>query len=180
MYEADHDMKIVGETISSVGEREVSAMKNELDFQKVNGNLIKAKELGQRFAFDVCNFNKYEGETESLVCDQLRMLYAFTVDYSLNHYIQSEVIASSASVAYLTTLKDIDEWFYDHLQTSGSFSLYLLQVRKHRGKEIPEIGETFAKLCLRDEEEAFIKLGGQRFAQWLEFCSEKIQKYDFS
>lgn len=176
----DHDMKIVGETISFSKEGEVKDMKNELDFQRVNGNLLKARELGQRFAFDVCNFDKYEGETDPVICDQLRMLFAFTVDYALNSCIQSEVVASASSVAYLTTLKDIDEWFYDHLQISGSFSLYLLQVRRGQGNISLEIGEAFAELCLRDNDPNFVKLGGEKFDQWFRLCQEKIEKYDFS
>jgi len=178
----DSDIKIAGDHPSK-GMRILPEEPSEelallLVRQRENGNLDRAREIGRRTAFDLCNFRDYRGETDQLVKEQMRILYAFTVAYGLGESFPNPLLAETATNEYMMTFKSVDEDYYDLIQISGAYSMYVLCSRNPLEMEVT-IGGVFAKLCQHEGEVDWERKGSQYFAEWLKGINDRMSHYVF-
>lgn len=181
--EDDSDMKIAGDDFAPVarpkdGDGDEAAL---LEQEKENGNLSRARRLGAIMAEEVSAIEGDSRTTDSALLTQRRILLSFAVEVGLDALLPSSLAAQTAQAVFYNTLRSTAPQFYDDLQASGAFSFYYLCVRDGRQVE-QKVGETFASLCGRKDDEAYIRMGQdmylhfsalvKRFVDMLEFVEE--------
>lgn len=178
----DSDIKIAGDKPSQQIFKDNQEPQEDiaqlLHNERENGNLDKARELGKRVAVDLYNFSVNSGEYSKEIKQEMKVLYAFVIDYVLNNYLPNSIVSQTALSEYMTTLKNIDEDFYDHIQVSGSYSVYVLKSRKDIDLA-DKIGKSFAKVVDFDDDPSWVNIGSQLYNNWLAGLTEKINFYQF-
>lgn len=173
----DSDMKIAGddfddaEDTAEAAEESVEETALLLDQEKKNGNLNRARRLGAIMADEV---SAVEGDNDPLqetaenhaLPTQRRILSAFAVEVGLDAYLPNQLVAQTAQNIFYNTLHITAPAFYDDLQESGAFSFYYLCFRDGRQVE-KRIGETFATLCGRKDDEEYTRLGSAIYVRCL-------------
>ncbi len=176
----DNDIKIAGEAPKQTGfseelERLAALAKTEHD----NGNIQRAKRLAVTlvdtvFTHDIFT-DKIEDEHLRL---QIRLLITFTFDICMDNGLPNQIIAQTAQNLYYEQINLRKRAFYDEIQTSGAFSMYLLCTRSESANSTT-IGEEFATLCGKDRDGEYIKLGRDIFEYYLKLCADKIKAAEF-
>lgn len=165
----DSDVKIFNdEKKDSFDEVSIIA---EMTKNRSNGNSQKAKELGktlaERFVDEPHLLSDLEHEVGEIQRDddtmyQMKVLLAFSAEYSINRLLVSPLLANTAVNALYDTVKKKAFDFYDRLDDAAEYSFYYLAVRK--GVDIPQnIGVSFAMLCGKENDEYYKNLGKRLF-----------------
>ncbi len=175
----DSDVKIFNEPDKKDSIDEVSIIA-EMTKQRSNGNSQKAKELGkilaERFVDEPHLLSDLENEVGEILRDdntmyQMKVLLAFSAEYSINHALLSPLLANTAVNALYDTVRKKAFEFYDRLDDAAEYSFYYLAVRK--GVDISKnIGISFAMLCGKENDAYFINLGKRLF----EVATYEIEK----
>lgn len=174
----DSDVKIFNdEKKDSFDEVSIIA---EMTKNRSNGNSQKAKELGktlaERFVDEPHLLSDLEHEVGEIQRDddtmyQMKVLLAFSAEYSINRLLVSPLLANTAVNALYDTVKKKAFEFYDRLDDAAEYSFYYLAVRK--GVDIPQnIGISFAMLCGNESDEYYKNLGKRLF----EVATYEIEK----
>lgn len=152
----------------------------EMTKNRSNGNSQKAKELGkilaERFVDEPHLLSDLENEVGEIQRDddtmyQMKVLLAFSAEYSINRLLFSPLLANTAVNALYDTVKKKAFEFYDRLDDAAEYSFYYLAVRK--GVDIPQnIGVSFAMLCGNENDEYYKNLGKRLF----EVATYEIEK----
>ena len=152
----------------------------EMTKNRTNGNSQKAKDLGktlaERFVDEPTLLSDLENEVGEIQRDdntmyQMKVLLAFSAEYSINRLLTSPLLANTAVNALYDTVKKKALEFYDKLDDAAEYSFYYLAVRK--AVEIPQnIGISFAMLCGKENDEYYKKLGTKLF----EVATREIEK----
>lgn len=186
----DSDMKIFGEqpTEDAAGAAEVQQLMQEMKRQRLNGNSDKAKKIGVRIAS-----LKPNGENEdsiqlaaalngSLIAPyvmyQVRVLIIFTAESNLHRLLPSSFLATTAINALYDTLIETEPRFYDNISDGTAFTFYYLRLRS--GGDIGRgIGEAFAMLCDRENDEKMISLGAEVYHYICRKIAEFVDEAEF-
>ena len=174
----DSDVKIFNDDKKEAFD-EVSIIA-EMTKNRSNGNSQKAKELGkilaERFVDEPHLLSDLENEVGEIQRDddtmyQMKVLLAFSAEYSINRVLVSPLLANTAVNALYDTVKAKAFDFYDRLDDAAEYSFYYLAVRK--AIEIPEnIGVSFAMLCGKENDAYYKNLGKRLF----EVATYEIEK----
>ena len=174
----DSDVKIFNDDKKEAFD-EVSIIA-EMTKNRSNGNSHKAKELGkilaERFVDEPTLLFDLENEVGEIQRDddtmyQMKVLLAFSAEYSINRVLVSPLLANTAVNALYDTVKKKAFEFYDRLDDAAEYSFYYLAVRK--GIEISQnIGISFAMLCGKENDEYYKNLGKRLF----EVATYEIEK----
>lgn len=137
----------------------------ELDAQRSNGNLRRARKLGRSLAqFTPENAAKFGGidikakggvdpqELPSNVLYQARVLMLFTAQLTLHRLLPPVISNEAVNAMY----DDLSEGFYDNVMEGASFSIYYLAVRKAFNISA-NIGKGFAMLCGDEDSDEYAK-----------------------
>lgn len=175
----DSDVKIFNDTEKKDSFDEVSIIA-EMTKHRSNGNAQKAKELGktlaERFVDEPHLLSDLENEIGEIQRDddtmyQMKVLLAFSAEYSINHTLLSPLLANTAVNSLYDTVRKKAFEFYDRLDDAAEYSFYYLAVRK--GIDISDnIGISFAMLCGKENDEYFVNLGKRLF----EVATYEIEK----
>ncbi len=161
--EDDSDMKIAGDDFEPIGTPADSApvddTARQLEEQKANGNLSRARRLGAILADEISSVEGDSRTTDSVLLTQRRILLAFAVEIGLEELLPNSLLTQTAQNIFYNSLQTTSPQFYDDLQASGAFSFYYLCVRDGRGPEDEQVGETFASLCGRKGDPAYCQMG---------------------
>ncbi len=175
----DRDIKIYeGKGNSDLND--ILRISEDIERNKQNGNIDKAKALGKRLA-------KIRPDCQKLVLDVgnmpaaelycVRVLLTFTAEYALRKYISSDTLGDAVSAAMYDYLKAEERGYYDNISDGSAFTFYLLALKKS-GDTAKNIGEQFAKRCGINNDE-YVSLGSEIFIKALELYSNIIDEAEF-
>lgn len=160
----DFDIKIYGGADNTAGkDTELYSNETEYNKEKSNGNINRARALGQTVAeefVNVCRKDELtlsENDSEQLVTQRI-LLLSFTVMVGLEQFCPNITLANASRSAFFDKLYELDRELFDKSSDTGAFSFYYLSFR--RGSEVERrIGQTFAMLCLHDGDPIYQELG---------------------
>ncbi len=178
----DSDIKIAGENTV----REVSGSSEEMEdlaalikAQHDNGNIERSKRLAVVLVETVFSHDVFtHGLEDKELLRQIKLLITFTVDVCMENGLPNSIVAQSAQNLFYEQISLRDHAFYDDIQTSGAFSMYLLCTRTEYANSA-SIGKEFAALCKKDEDADYIRLGKDIFEYYLKLCADKIREAQF-
>ena len=167
-FDNDNDVKIFDDTVNlsdfvPFDSETAAAIVKQVEQEKANGNLGKARRMGARLAEDIAAIDHVtppaNGAAENPVLPtQRRILLVFAAEVGMDAYLPNNLTAQEAQNIFYNNLHLTAPTFYDDLQESGAFSFYYLCVRDGRHVE-RKIGETFARLCGMADSESYIRMG---------------------
>lgn len=187
----DSDMKIFGEKSAeeTASAAEVQQLMQEMKRQRLNGNSDKAKKIGARIAtlapggenedsVQLDNaLNNYL--TAPYVMYQIRVLIIFAAESNLHRLLPSSFLATTAINALYDTIIENEPRFYDNISDGTAFTFYYLRLRS--GGDIDRgIGEAFAMLCDKENDEKMISLGSEVYHYICKKMDEFIDEADFA
>lgn len=166
--EHDNDVKIFGDSVDlsqfvPFDTETAASMVQQVEREKQNGNLGKARRMGARLAEDIAAIDHItppaNGAAENpALLTQRRILLAFAAEVGMDAFLPNNLTAQEAQNIFYNNLHLIAPAFYDDLQESGAFSFYYLCVRN--GRQVERcIGETFARLCGMADSESYARMG---------------------
>lgn len=181
MYKTDDsDMKIVGKKIQPMDESDIEAIL--YGHERENGNLEKAHEIGRFFAAELMETDGFAYEKNRASDFEARnrsILFAFTADRVLSTFMPNQIIARSAQNEFFDGIRKSDIGLYESISRSGAFSMYLLCRRRGDGRYIG-VGEVYADVLRKPENEAVVAAGDELYEKYFNFCIEHIKNVEFS
>lgn len=178
-------MKIAGDRPSETVSSQSSLFNdsNEYEKEKKNGNINRAKSLGEKIAEDFVrncrkeNFSVSEEEGPLLIQQRI-LLLSFTVMAGLEQFCPNMTLANTARSAFFDTLSTLDTELFDKSSDTGAFSFYYLSFR--RGNEIERrVGQTFAMLCLHDGDPIYQELGEALYCWFFSNVENQVKNAGF-
>mgnify|MGYP001856247125 CR=1 FL=1 len=163
MRNDDSDMKIMGDDYDPPEEKDdAGETAQQLEKQKANGNLGRARQLGAMMAEEVSAVEGDAPAAGAALLTQRRILLAFAVEVGFEAFLPDNLLAETAqSVFYETLRKDAPD-----------FSCYFLCVREGRQVE-QKVGETYASLCGRPKDEALAQEGEALYRRFI----DRVQRF---
>lgn len=189
----DNDIKIYGgENNLSIKDAEKMADAFEMmNIHRTNGNLQKARELGERLATLTpsetndgiqLNFSellavKYRSQD---IMYQIKVLLVFLAETILQKEIPETFLATTAINAMHNKLRNESPAFFRNISDGAAFTFYFLALRK--GGDIKEnMGEAFAMLCsVQKNKEGYIEAGKTVCTVAVEEIIKEIRKVEFA
>ncbi|MGI6265353.1 MAG: hypothetical protein ACOYJY_07850 [Acutalibacteraceae bacterium] len=167
----DNDIKIFGAVSPAPSDSEAAAtVLRQVEREKQNGNLGKARRLGARLAEDIAGIDRLtpaHGVAENAaLLTQRRILMAFAAEVGLDAFLPNNLVAQEAQNTLYNNLHLIAPAFYDELQNSGAFSFYTLCLRDSRQAE-RQIAETFARLCGMAGSDSYARMGAEAYTRFM-------------
>ncbi len=177
-YLDDDDVKVLDFSDSKSSSDDVEELIDDVQEQKQNGNLDKARQLGEDLAGEVDSndgefiFGLDQQESGDIIC-QRRLLLAFVVTYGLDRFCVNSLIAKTAQNTFLETIQQASPSIYKDINQQGAFSYYYLCVRDG---ETPAdgVGKTFAELCGRKGDCVYAKLGAALYEYFLTVVEQRV------
>lgn len=159
----------------------------EMDTERSNGNLSKAKELGLNLAnifLDEKSIN--EGlreligslETNKEVLFQMRILMIFAAEKEIGRLLKKALLCSTAINAMHDKIHDENLNFYNEFSDGAEYSFYYLAI-KSGGNIDKSIGKSFAMLCGRESDFHYKELGENLWQKTIKEVDEIINSYEF-
>ncbi len=175
----DRDIKIYVKK-SNTETSEFKSLTEEIRAHIANGNRDKAIVLGEKMAkikpedniVDLSGF----GLTSALLY-QIRVLFTFIAEYSVQKNIPIEFLADTASSAMYDYLKANESGYYNNISDGAAFTFYLLAFKKS-GDPAQNIGEQFSMLCGISKQE-IVDLGKRIFNECSQYFNEMIDSIEF-
>lgn len=188
---SDNDMKIYGgETQLKQSCANVAATYEAMNLHRSNGNLAKAKQLGEKLATTTPDENgegmkihlKDSLATKYLSQDimfQFRVMFVFAAETLLQTEIESPFLATTAINAMHDKIRADYPGFFRNISDGAAFTFYCLALKKDG--DIPEnIGEAFAMLCsVKKNRDGFIETGKTVWNIAVEAISKEIESVEF-
>ncbi len=181
----DQDIKIFGspkiENEADVLIRVVEIMKK----QRANGNMDRAKALGEIIARQAYSFEIVGDEVKARIdeykdCneiyEQIRMLVTFTAEAEIHVLLEKYSVSTMTVNSFYDELIKLDEDLYDNI--TNAFTFYYLVLRKG-GDVAAYMGRQFAKLCGDKENEKLSSLGTDIFVAICDNLKDEIEKAEF-
>ena len=137
--------------------------------ERDNGNIEKAKELGRTLAQRVealCSDND-----AALVAAQKKVLFGYACKKVVEGRCQNSVLARAALGAFLNGVKNASSADFELIQDSVAFTKYMLAEKD----EQETVGNVFAGLCGRKDDDGFICEGNNLYSA---YCAECISAYN--
>lgn len=168
---SDNDIKIYGgdSDINRICANMASAYE-AINFHRSNGNLQKARDLGERLAtlspsddtdgihIDLSDDLPAKFRSQDIMY-QIKVLLVFAAETLLQTEIETEMLATTAINAMHDKIRRDTPVFFRNISDGAAFTFYYLAIKK--GGDITEnIGEAFAMLCnVQKNKEGFINAG---------------------
>ncbi len=175
----DRDIKIyVKKPMTETSEFKI--LTEEIQTHISNGNRDKAIALGEKMAktkpedniVDLGEFN-----ATSALLYQIRVLFNFIAEYSIQNNIGVEFLADSASSAMYNYFKTNEIGYYNNISDGAAFSFYLLALKKD-GNAAENIGKQFSMLCGINRQE-IADLGERIFTDGTRYFDNMIKEVTF-
>lgn len=187
---ADNDIKIYSKGMDINACSGVAAAYEKMNAHRANGNLQKARELGNRLATITPSFDgdavvvdlKDVLPQKFLVQDilyQIKVLLVFAAESSLQIKVPSEQLATTAINSLYHSLESHSPGFFKNISDGAAFTFYYLALKKG-GDITRNIGESFAMLCsVQKTNESFISAGETIWKLAIEVIEKEINKTQF-
>ncbi len=181
----DNDIKIfVGK--SAKQNDESFALIEEMNEQRANGNLQKAKDMGKYLAERFLNTDEMKAALEGAVGSldfeekiifQIKILVFFTAELCINRLLPNALLMSTATNTIYDIIVDRAGDFYTTFSDGIEYSFYYLAVKQEN--YVSEIGKAFAMLCNKKNDEDFKQLGRDIFTVVANEIDNVIRHYEF-
>jgi hypothetical protein len=182
----DSDVKIF--TSSAAGEdkeaEDFILIAEQLDAQRANGNIAKAKALGEKLA----HLTPENEPIKSIIGDrilapnilyQIRVLMVFAMHTTIHSSLHLPMLYSTAVNSMYDRLIKDSQGFYDNISDGAAFTFYYLALRKGADTQ-RNIGEMFAMLCSKEGSEKVVELGAVIYKIITEKVDEEISGLNFA
>lgn len=180
--ESDSDIKIAGEDEpdeAAGSSEELDELAELIKAEHDNGNIERSKRLAVQLVETVFSHDIFtHGLQDEELLRQIRLLITFTVDVCLENGLPNQIDAQTAQNLFYEQISLRDHAFYDEIQTSGAFSMYLLCTRSEISNST-SIGKEFAALCKKTDDAEYTRLGKSIFEYYLKLCADKIREANF-
>lgn len=159
----------------------------EMNEQRSNGNIDKARKLGNYFAAIFINDKALLHDLEPVLGDvdfskpilfQVKILMFFVAEYCINSTLPKMILKNTAINALYDSIRDEASEFYKEFSDGAEYSFYYLAIRK--GNDIiHDIGTTFSMLCGKEKDATFISLGENLWSAVSKEIDKIITSYHF-
>ncbi|MEI6579525.1 MAG: hypothetical protein WCN92_08710 [Eubacteriales bacterium] len=182
----DSDVKIFGNKAGTTDAGDLAEVSSQLDRHRSNGNIAKAKALGERLAVlepeSSSGIDLYDlfGEADVPPAEvyQIRVLLVFVAQTTISKRLVTPLLSSCAVNAMYNKLMETSTDFYTDISDGAAFTFYSLSLR--RDKDIPKsIGEYFAMLCGRENNKVYEDMGADVYTHAVELIEGIIGEYCF-
>ena len=167
---------------------EISRTLDEVMTHRLNGNIDKARKLGEILATITP-----KGE-DGIIVDlkdhlapryfvqdilyQIKVLLVFACETLLQIECPCEVVSTTAIASMYEVIQKNSPGFYSNISNGAAFTFYYLAIQK--GGDISEnIGEAFAMLCAVKNKESFVLAGKTVWNLAVDIIEKEIEKADF-
>ncbi len=181
----DRDIKIAGDKPSlSVENNSFPQTSEEFQINRANGNLQRAKVLGEEMAKALVlacqeESNMIDGGDESTSLSSHRiLLLSFAATVGFERSCPDTVTANTAQNVFYDVLSELDENIYTHSCDSGAFSFYFLAYKSGNESE-RRVGQTFAMICGHDGDPIYQELGEALYCWFLGQVEDKANALEF-
>lgn len=185
--EDDSDIRIAGQEPRRPEDDPMTDVR-ELTHHKNNGNVEKARALGEELARRILNedgdpsFGRDPSESDELR-RQRRMLLAFVVDAAVREDIPGQVLGQVVLREFTERVKNSLPAFYEDISSSGSFSFYYVCLRRD-SEDAPAaqtaVGQTFAMLAGKEHNPVFEELGTALYLHFHDIVDKCVRSCRFA
>ena len=183
----DSDIKIFGQSTEPPDENDLLETAAFLNRQRANGNITKAKTLGEELAM----FNPDKDSNIALtapagndaplnpvVLNQVRALVVFIAQTALHKRLNLQLLSSCAVNAMYDKIIETAPDFYTGISDGAAFTFYSLALKD--SNEAVGIGERFAMLAGMEGNAACIAFGSRVYEETSKTIDQIINKYQFA
>lgn len=181
----DNDIKIFVAKSKKDSDDSV-ALIEEMNAQRANGNIQKAKELGNYLAERFLNTDELksalEGAVGSLdypekIIHQIKILIFFTAELCIDRLLPNTLLMSTATNTIYDIIVDRAGDFYTTFSDGVEYGFYYLAIKQEN--YINEMGKAFAMLCGKKGNETLEQLGRDIFVLVAHEIDATIRQYEF-
>lgn len=182
----DSDIKIFQGKSAKKNTDDSIALIEEMNTQRLNGNIQRAHDLGDGLADRFLNTEELRASLEEevgplnyseKVIFQIKILVFFTAEYCINRLLPNTLTKSTAiNTVYDKIVKNAGD-FYEEFSDGVEYSFYYLAVKKD--DVLSAVGKTFAMLCRKENDESFSKLGKDIFVAVVNEVDKIIRDFGF-
>ncbi len=183
----DSDIKIFGQSTEPPDENDLLETAAFLNRQRANGNITKAKTLGE----DLAMFNPDKDSSIALtapagndallnpvVRNQVRALVVFIAQTALHKRLNLQLLSSCAVNAMYDKIIETAPDFYTGISDGAAFTFYSLALKD--SNEAVGIGERFAMLAGMEGDAACTAYGSRVYEEASKTIDQIINKYQFA
>ena len=183
----DSDIKIFGKPTEPPDENDLLETAAFLNRQRANGNITKAKTLGEELAM----FNPDKDSSIALtapagndallnpvVRNQVRALVVFIAQTALHKRLKFQLLSSCAVNAMYDKIIETAPDFYNGICDGAAFTFYSLSLKDT--DVVSSIGEQFAMLSGMEGDTACIAFGSTVYEEATKAVHQAIDKYQFA
>lgn len=168
---------------------EIVAAVNDVRIHRANGNIEKARRLGEELATitptdekGAINVNLREHLAPKFFAQdilyQIKVLLVFACESLIQLEIPVSILSTAAVTAMYEKIEKKSPGFYENIANGAAFTFYYLALQK--GGDLGEnIGEAFAMLCNVKNKESFVKAGNTVWNIAVDLIEKEIEKVKF-
>ena len=186
---SENDVKIYISDKELAKSCEIAAAVNEVRLHRSNGNLEKARRLGEALA-TITPTQDGENITVNLrehlppkffaqdILYQIKVLLVFASEALIQLEIPVSILSTAAIAAMYEEIERNHPGFYKNISGGAAFSFYYLALQK--GGDLAEnIGEAFAMLCSVKNKDSFVAAGKTIWHIAVDLIENEIEKVGF-
>lgn len=168
---------------------EIAAAVNDVRIHRANGNIEKARRLGEALATiaptsdgDNMSVNLRDHLAPKFfnqdILYQIKVLLVFACETLIQLEVPVSILSTAALTAMYEKMEKHTPGFYKNISNGAAFTFYYLALQK--GGDLSEnIGEAFAMLCSVKNKESFVKAGKTVWSIAVDFIAKEIEKVNF-
>ena len=185
---SENDVKIYVSKKELSKNCEIVAAVNDVRIHRANGNIEKARRLGEELATITPTG---EGEVNINLRDhlapkffapdilyQIKVLLVFASESLIQLEIPVSILSTAAVTAMYEKLEKQSPGFYKNISNGAAFTFYYLALQKG-GNLAENIGEAFAMLCDVKNKDSFVDAGKTVWNIAVDLIEKEIEKVEF-
>lgn len=169
---------------------EIAAAVNDVRIHRANGNIEKARRLGESLATiaptcdgdNICVNLREHLAPKFFAQDilyQIKVLLVFACETLIQHEIPVSILSTAAVTAMYEEIERRSPGFYKNISNGAAFTFYYLALQKS-GDLASNIGEAFAMLCSVKNKDSFVSAGKTVWNIAVDLIEGEIEKVKFS
>lgn len=185
---SENDVKIYVSKKELSKNCEIAAVVNDVRIHRANGNIEKARRLGEELATITptgegeININLREHLAPKFfapdILYQIKVLLVFACETLIQLEIPVSILSTAAVTAMYEKMEKQTPGFYKNISNGAAFTFYYLALQKG-GDLALNMGEAFAMLCSVKNKESFVKAGETVWKIAVDLIEKEIEKVNF-
>ena len=185
---SENDVKIYVSKKELSKNCEIVAAVNDVRIHRANGNIEKARRLGEELATITPTG---EGEVSANlrahlapkffapdILYQIKVLLVFASESLIQLEIPVSILSTAAVTAMYEKLEKQSPGFYKNISNGAAFTFYYLALQKG-GNLAENMGEAFAMLCDVKNKDSFVDAGKTVWNIAVDLIEKEIEKVEF-